>query len=293
MAPLAWLRNSQARREAEILYLRQQLIVLKRSAPPRPRLRATDRLIFVCLYGCFLRDRCIDRLPARDPATLASTWLPPVLALEITATGRSPCPISRHPESRFHGEMFKLGIEIAQSTVAKYMVRRRGPPSQGWKTFLRNHAPEIAAIDLFVVRTIGFKLLYGLAIIHLKRRRLVWTNVAANPTSEWIARQITEAFPGDGYPRSYNCSSLTLAMDTSNDSSARSGENASTMSWSWASPICAGSSAPTPTITIEFALIWLSTRTPLLAVGRKQWDHLLLSRSSADSITNMSGWPKW
>jgi hypothetical protein len=194
---------------------------------------------------------------------------------------------------RIHGEMLKLGIEIAQSTVAKYMVRRRGPPSQGWKTFLRNHAPEIAAIDLFVVRTIGFKLLYGLAIIHLKRRRLVWTNVTANPTSEWIARQITEAFPGDGYPRSYNCSSLTLAMDTSNDSSARSGENASTMSWSWASPICAGSSAPTPTITIEFALIWLSTRTPLLAVGRKQWDHLLLSRSSADSITNMSGWPKW
>jgi len=62
---------------------------------------------------------------------------------------------------RIHGELLKLGIEIAQSTVAKYMVRRRGPPSQGWKTFLCNHAPDIAAIDLFVVRTIGFKLLYG------------------------------------------------------------------------------------------------------------------------------------
>jgi transposase InsO family protein len=80
------------------------------------------------------------------------------------------------------------------------MVRRRGPPSQGWKTFIRNHAPDIAAIDLFVVRTIGFKLLYGLAIIHLERRRLVWTNVTANPTSEWIARQITEAFPWDQAP---------------------------------------------------------------------------------------------
>ena len=101
---------------------------------------------------------------------------------------------------RIHGELLKLGIEIAQSTVAKYMVRRRGPPSQGWKTFIRNHAPDIAAIDLFVVRTIGFKLLYGLAIIHLERRRLVWTNVTANPTSEWIARQITEAFTWDQAP---------------------------------------------------------------------------------------------
>jgi transposase InsO family protein len=96
--------------------------------------------------------------------------------------------------------LLKLGIEIAQSTVAKYMVRRRGPPSQGSKTFIRNHAQDIAAIDLFVVRTIGFKLLYGLAIIHLERRRLVWTNVTANPTSEWIARQITEAFPWDQAP---------------------------------------------------------------------------------------------
>ena len=97
--------------------------------------------------------------------------------------------------------MLKLGIEIAQSTVATYMVRRRGPPPQGWKTFLRNHAPEIAAIDLFVVRTIGFKLLYGLAIRLLERRRLVWTNVTTNPTSEWIARQITKAFPWDQAPR--------------------------------------------------------------------------------------------
>jgi hypothetical protein len=96
---------------------------------------------------------------------------------------------------RIHGELLKLGIDVAQSTVAKYMVRRRGPPSQSWKTFLRNHAPDIAAIDLFVVRTIGFKLLYGLATIRLERRHLVWTNVTANPTSGWIARQITEAFP--------------------------------------------------------------------------------------------------
>ncbi len=81
------------------------------------------------------------------------------------------------------------------------MVERCGPPTQGWRTFLRNHAPDIAAMDLFVVPTIGFNLLYALVIIRLDRRDLVWINVTANPTAEWIARQITEAFPWDEAPR--------------------------------------------------------------------------------------------
>jgi transposase InsO family protein len=102
---------------------------------------------------------------------------------------------------RIHGELLKLGFDVAQSTVAKYMVRRRGPPSQGWKTFQRNHVPHIGAIDLFVVPTVGFKLLYGLVIIRLQRRHLVWTNATANPTADWIARQITEAFPWEQAPR--------------------------------------------------------------------------------------------
>jgi transposase InsO family protein len=102
---------------------------------------------------------------------------------------------------RIHGELLKLGIEVAQSTVAKYMDRRRGPPSQGWKTFLRNHLPHIGAIDLFVVPTAGFKLLYGLVIIRLQRRHLVWVNVTTNPTADWIARQITEAFPWEQAPQ--------------------------------------------------------------------------------------------
>jgi transposase InsO family protein len=102
---------------------------------------------------------------------------------------------------RIHGELLKLGFEVAQSTVAKYMVKRHGPPSQGWRTFLRNHAPDVAAIDMFVVPTIGFKLLYGIVIMRLDRRRLVWINVTANPTADWIARQITEAFPWDQAPR--------------------------------------------------------------------------------------------
>ena len=97
---------------------------------------------------------------------------------------------------RIHDELLKLGFEVAQSSVAKYMVKRRGPPSQGWRTFLRNHAPDIAAMDLFVVPTIGFDLLYAFVIVRLDRRDLVWINVTANSTAEWVARQITEAFPG-------------------------------------------------------------------------------------------------
>ena len=81
------------------------------------------------------------------------------------------------------------------------MVKRRGPPSQGWRTFLQNHAPDIAAMDLFVVPTIGFDLLYAFVIVRLDRRDLVWINVTANPTAEWIAHQITEAFPWNETPQ--------------------------------------------------------------------------------------------
>jgi len=102
---------------------------------------------------------------------------------------------------RIHGELLKLGFELAQSSVAKYMVKRRGPPSQGWRIFLRNHAPDIAAMDLFVVPTIGFKLLYGFVIVRIDRRDLVWINVTVHPTAEWVARQITEAFPWSEAPR--------------------------------------------------------------------------------------------
>jgi hypothetical protein len=102
---------------------------------------------------------------------------------------------------RIHGELLKLGFEIAQSSVAKYMVKRRGPPSQGWRTFLHNHAPDIAAMDLFVVPTIGFDLLHAFVIVRLDRRDVVLINVTATPTAEWVARQITEAFPWNEAPR--------------------------------------------------------------------------------------------
>jgi hypothetical protein len=99
-----------------------------------------------------------------------------------------------------HGELLKLGIEVAQSTVAKYMIKRARRPGQSWKMFLRNHADGIAAADLFVVPTIGFKLLYGLVILGHDLRRLIHYAVTAHPTSEWVARQIVEAFPLDQTP---------------------------------------------------------------------------------------------
>ncbi len=102
---------------------------------------------------------------------------------------------------RIHGELLKLGFDVAQSSVAKYMIKRRGPGDQGWRTFLRNHTPEIAVMDLFVVPTIGFELLYAFIIVRLDRRHLVWIAVTTNPTAEWVARQITEAFPWDEAPR--------------------------------------------------------------------------------------------
>ncbi len=85
--------------------------------------------------------------------------------------------------------------------MAKYMVRRRQPPSQGWKTFLRNHADGIASMDLFVVPTISFRLLYGFLILQHCRRELLWLGVTARPSAHWIARQLTETYGWQRTPR--------------------------------------------------------------------------------------------
>jgi len=101
---------------------------------------------------------------------------------------------------RIHGELLKLGIEIAQSTVAKYMAKSGRGRAQTWKTFLRNHAAGIAAMDFLILPTVGFRLLFVLVILRHQRRRLVSPCVTSNPTAEWIARQITEAFPWNEAP---------------------------------------------------------------------------------------------
>jgi transposase InsO family protein len=156
-----------------------------------------------------------DHRPIRDRDPLAAARLSGLLALEVQrCSGRPRIDnelrglIRRMSKenplwgaARIHGELPMLGIEVAQSTVARYMTKRQGPASQSWKTFLRNHAAGIASIDLFVVRTISFKLLYGLVILRHARRRLVSISVTQNPTAEWIAGQVTDAFPWEEAPR--------------------------------------------------------------------------------------------
>jgi hypothetical protein len=110
--------------------------------------------------------------------------------------------------TRIHGGLLKLGINVAQSTVSKYMVPRRGRPTQTWKIFLRNHADGIASIDLFVVPTVAFAQLYAFVVLGHGRRTLLWYAVTAHPTAEWLARQITEAFPWDRAP-TYSSATMT------------------------------------------------------------------------------------
>jgi transposase InsO family protein len=216
LAALASPFKSKSRLEAENAVLRHQLIVLRRKLKGRARLTNNDRWFLVQMYRWF--PSILTVVTIVQPETLVRwhragfrrywRWKsrrrggrPPIEA-ELRALIRQ---MSRENllwgAPRIHGELLKLGFSVAQSSVAKYMVKHRGPPSQGWRTFLRNHAPDIAAMDLFVVPTIGFKLLYGFVIIRLDRRDLAWINVTTNPTAEWIARQITEAFPWDGAPR--------------------------------------------------------------------------------------------
>jgi transposase InsO family protein len=204
------------RLEAENAVLRHQLIILRRRLHGRVGLTNHDRWFFIQLYRWF--PSILKVLTIIRPETLVRWhragfrrywgWKsrrrggrPPV-ETELRALIRRMSienPLWGGP--RIHGELLKLGFEVAQSSVAKYMVKRRVPPSQGWRTFLRNHAQDIAAMDLFVVPTIGFDLLYAFVIVRLDRRKLVWINVTAHPTAEWVARQIAEAFPWNVAPR--------------------------------------------------------------------------------------------
>src|ERR1700737_762524 len=215
LAVLASPFKSNIRLEAENAVLRHQLIVLRRQPKGRARLTNHGRWFFVQLYRWFplilpvlviIRPETLVRWH-RDGFRRYRRWKScrrggrPQIETELRALIRQMSTENLlWGAPRIHGELLKLGFSVAQSSVAKYMVKRRGPPSQEWRTFLRNHAADIAAMDLFVVPTIGFKLLYGFVIVRIDRRDLVWINVTTNPTAEWIARQLTEAFPRDGAP---------------------------------------------------------------------------------------------
>jgi transposase InsO family protein len=204
---------------AENAALRQQVIVLQRKVRGRIALTDSDRLFFIQLYRWF--PSVLAAIKIIRPETLVRwhragfrrywRWKSrhlggrPRIDAELRALIRQMSIENvLWGAPRIRGELLKLGFAIAQSTVARYMSRPdgRGPSGQCWSTFVRNHMPQIVAMDLFVVPTFGFNLLYVLVIVRLARRELVWINVTSHPTAEWIAQQITEAFPwGDATPR--------------------------------------------------------------------------------------------
>jgi hypothetical protein len=213
---LIGLFRSRAELEAEILVLRHQLNVLRRKFPKRVAFSNADRSLFVGLYH--LTPGVLDALKILEPETVIrwhrtgfrAYWRwksqsrggQPKTPAELRQLIREMSvanPLWGAP--RIHGELLKLGIDGGQTTVARYMTRRRRPPSQGWKTFLRNHADSIASMDLFVVPTISFRLLYGFPILRHSRREILWLGVTAHPSAQWIARQLTEVCGWQQAPR--------------------------------------------------------------------------------------------
>ena len=212
---IADLFKPPRRLEVENLFLRHQLNVALRRAPQRVRLRAGDRVLMVWMTRRWPSLLGLSRVVQPDTimrwhrAGFRTYW-------RRKSRGRPGRPrVSRELREliqrmskenplwgapRIHGELLKLGFEIAESTVSKYMIRRRGPPLQTWRTFLRNHAEAIAAIDLCVVPTVRFECLFAFLVLGHGRRQLLWFAVTRHPTAEWLAQQIVEAFPWDTAP---------------------------------------------------------------------------------------------
>ena len=206
--------RSRAILELENLALRHQLHVLRRQRPGRPRLSPIDRLLWVWLYR--LWPPYLDAIVLVKPATIVQ-WHRQGFRLYWRWRSRSGRPAADREvreliremsnadpiwgAPRIHGELLKLVIEVSQATVAKYMVRRRGTPSPTWRSFLRNQADGIGAIDMFVVASASFRLLYVMIILAHDRRKIMRTAVTEHPTAAWLSCQLTDAFPWGTTPR--------------------------------------------------------------------------------------------
>jgi putative transposase len=203
--------------QLEVMALRHQLEVLRNSQRTLARMTRLDRVFWVLLYRNWAR--CLDRVVIVKPETVVRWHRLGFRAFwsrksRPRGRGRPPIPadikyliwrISRDNvlwgAPRIHGELLKLGIEISQAAVSKYMMRHPGLPSQTWRTFLRNHLGCLASIDFFVVPTATFRLLFVFIVLQHQRRRILHFGVTTNPTSEWTAQQIREAFAWDTAPR--------------------------------------------------------------------------------------------
>jgi hypothetical protein len=212
---IADMFKSRSRLEAENLFFRLQLNIALRRAPPRLRLRGNDCGLLIWMTR--LWPSLLGAAQAVQPETILR-WHRTGFKMFWRWKSRSRAGrlgidrdlrdliqrMSRENPlwgaSRIHGEILMLGFEVAQSTVSKYMVRPSNPPSQTWKTFLRNHAEAIAAIDMCVVPTLTFDLLSVFLVLGHGRGQLLWFEVTRHPPAESLARQITEAFPWTSAP---------------------------------------------------------------------------------------------
>src|SRR5260370_17322878 len=209
--------SSCAGLQAEILALRHQLLVLQRSTQDRRvRFHAIDRVFWVWLSRLWQGWRSHVRIMKADTVI---TWNRKGFRLYWTWKSRvhkgRPCKPREIRDlirkmsltnpgwgaPRIHGELLKLGINIGETTVAKYMVRPRKPSSQTWKTFLKNHRQELVSTDFFVVPTATFQLLLVFVVLSHARRRIVHFGATSHPTAEWTAQQLRHAFPWDTAPR--------------------------------------------------------------------------------------------
>ena len=208
--------RTRAAMQAEIVALRHQLAVLQRSAPRRLRLKQSDRMLWILLswfwpdwrHGLhILKPDTVVRWHRRGFArywTWKSRRRPgrPRVASGIRDLIQQMCQANfLWGAPRIHGEILKLGIEVAPSTVGKYLRRHRKPPSQTWRTFLKNHMKQTASMDFFTVPTATFRVLFVFIVLSHDRRRIVHFNVTEHPTADWTAQQIREAFPWDEAPR--------------------------------------------------------------------------------------------
>jgi len=209
--------RSRSALQVEILALRHQIGVLRRSAKKRPKLTVGDHVFWAWLSGVWADWR--STLVIVKPETVIGrhrkgfrlfwTWKVrhgrtgrPTVSPEVRDLIRTMSranPLWGAP--RIHGELPKLGIDLGETSVGKYMVRHRKPPTQTWRTFLENHIRQLVSVDFFTVPTIRFQVLYVFLVLAHDRRRILHFNVTVHPTSEWTAQQLRNAFPWDSAPR--------------------------------------------------------------------------------------------
>lgn len=209
--------RSRAELQLENLALRHQICVFQRSTRKRSKLTPLDRLFWVSLTRFWSNWR--SSLVIVKPETVVAwhrkcfrqfwTWKVrhgqpgrPVVPREVRDLIRQMCrenPTWGAP--RIHGELLKLGIDIGETSVSKYMVRVRRPLSQSWRTFLENHVSQLVSVDFFTVPTIRFQVLYVFLVLAHDRRRVIHFNVTQHPTAEWTGQQLRNAFPADQLPR--------------------------------------------------------------------------------------------